>query len=385
MQRFVVVFTFAGLVCCAAAATAQDDLVFDVKGKPTKGRVTAITQEKVTLQAAGGSRQFDIKEVSRITFGADPRELASARPQIVEGRYADALSELKKIDLAKVSETFVKQDIGYYVALCQAKLALNAGEDKAAAIATLKAFLGQNRESYHFYDGVELLGDLNVAAGDFAQATVFYGLLAKAPWPDYQMRAEIQLANAKCAGGNYAEALPMYEKLLTSGLSTPETVQQVLFASVGKAVCLAETGKPEEGLKLMTELIAKNDSSETRLFGRAYNALGRCYLKLNKPKDAVLAYLHTDLLYTRDAERACRIAILSEQAVGADPQSGPGRPGPQQAPHQLRRQPVGGEKIVLLYVQPYGRLESSSERSVRPDGRAGRHAAGSSLRLRRRP
>ena len=38
------------------------------------------------------------------------------------------------------------------------------------------------------------------------------------------------------------------------------------------------------------------------LFARAYNALGRCYMKQNKPKDAVLALLHTDVLFYADAD-----------------------------------------------------------------------------------
>ena len=39
-----------------------------------------------------------------------------------------------------------------------------------------------------------------------------------------------------------------------------------------------------------------------RMIARLYNALGRCYLKQNKPKDAVMAYLHTDVLFYADAD-----------------------------------------------------------------------------------
>jgi tetratricopeptide (TPR) repeat protein len=64
----------------------------------------------------------------------------------------------------------------------------------------------------------------------------------------------------------------------------------------------AETGKAEEGLALLQDLINKNDPQDVPLFARTYNALGKCHQKLNKPKDAVLAYLHTDVLFYTDAD-----------------------------------------------------------------------------------
>jgi hypothetical protein len=67
-------------------------------------------------------------------------------------------------------------------------------------------------------------------------------------------------------------------------------------------VALAETGKADEAIKQLQELIRKNDPQDAVLFARAYNALGRCYLKQNKPKDALLALLHTDVLFYSDAD-----------------------------------------------------------------------------------
>ena len=58
----------------------------------------------------------------------------------------------------------------------------------------------------------------------------------------------------------------------------------------------------DEGVALLQDIINKNDPQDAPLFARTYNALGRCYLKLNKPKDALLAFLHTDVLFSGDAE-----------------------------------------------------------------------------------
>jgi tetratricopeptide (TPR) repeat protein len=304
MRRFAVMAVCAAFPWLAAIGRAQDDNVYGSKGTPTRGRITQVSPDKVTLQAAGGARDFDVREIVRVTFGGEPRELASGRRMAAEGRYEDALKELENVKAEDITEDLIKQDVAYYLAYCQGRLALTSGGDRAAAISALKAFLGKNRNTFHFYDGVELLGDLNLAANDFAAAATFYGLLAKAPWPDYRMRAEIQLANAKCADGKYGEALPMYEKLLGSGLSSPETVQQMLHATVGKAVCLAATGKPQEAIKLLEEIIAKQDPSDAKLFARVYNALGMSHMKLGKTKEAILAFLHTEVLYSGDPDTA---------------------------------------------------------------------------------
>ena len=76
-----------------------------------------------------------------------------------------------------------------------------------------------------------------------------------------------------------------------------------LLAQAGKASCLAGTGSPDEGIKTAEDIIAKNSpENNAELFGRTYNALGACYLKLKKPQDALMAYLHTDVLFYSNPE-----------------------------------------------------------------------------------
>ncbi|MFI4876357.1 MAG: tol-pal system YbgF family protein, partial [Blastopirellula sp. JB062] len=74
------------------------------------------------------------------------------------------------------------------------------------------------------------------------------------------------------------------------------------FATVGKAICLAEQGKPADGVKLIQPVLERANPKDADLFSAAYNALGRCYLKEGKPKDALLAFLHTDILFYGNPE-----------------------------------------------------------------------------------
>jgi tetratricopeptide (TPR) repeat protein len=111
------------------------------------------------------------------------------------------------------------------------------------------------------------------------------------------MRSAVLQGRALAEAGKHDEALTNFDRVLSSGLSTPAALEQKMHATVGRAVCLAATGRAEEGIKLIHDLIAKNDPNDPDLFGRAYNALGACHLQAGEVKEALLAYLHTDVLY----------------------------------------------------------------------------------------
>ena len=75
----------------------------------------------------------------------------------------------------------------------------------------------------------------------------------------------------------------------------------MLLAGSGKAVCLAQGDKPDQGIAVAEKIIAEGDPADAPLFARAYMALGACYEAQGKTMDALLAYLHVDLLFYQDA------------------------------------------------------------------------------------
>ena len=76
-------------------------------------------------------------------------------------------------------------------------------------------------------------------------------------------------------------------------------------------------------IKLVEQVIADAAPEEAELHARAYNALGACYQK--KPdaaKDALLAYLHVDVLYNtlpeEHAEALFHLANLWDKVGNAE-------------------------------------------------------------------
>ena len=167
----------------------------------------------------------------------------------------------------------------------------------------MMAFVRAAPKSNHFFDAARLLGDLAVAQEDYAGAVKFYGAIAsKSPWPDYKMSASLAEAQALVAKGDFPAAEKKYELVASAKTDTKESKRQVLLAQIGKARCMAETGAADEGVKLIEAIIAENEPVDSELFGRAYNAHGDCLRKAGKAKEALMSYLHVDVLFYSQPE-----------------------------------------------------------------------------------
>jgi tetratricopeptide (TPR) repeat protein len=301
LHLFPLLIAFAALA--PQVAQAQQDQVFRKSGAPTRGIVTGVSPTEITLQASGADQKFPVNEVKLVSFDAEPNELNRARQNMLTGQFEQALEDLKKIDAASIGREIVRQDVQYYRALAQAKIALTRGGDKNTAAKDLNTFFAANPGSFHYFEAAEVLGDLAMALDLPDPAKTFYDNLAKAPWPEYKMKAAVLGADALKAKGDYAAALPEYEKVIGASIDTPEASRQKLFSNLGKAECLANTGNPEEAITICEAVIKDNPSTDMELFGRAYNALGVAYLKANKPQDAALAFLHVDTLFFGDSNQ----------------------------------------------------------------------------------
>src|SRR5260221_5404254 len=153
---------------------AQDTVTIGTK--LNRGAVSAMSPAEITLDMAGVARKIAVNEIAKIAFGEEPTELTAARNAVGQKNYRNALDQLDKIDASKVEKDFIKQDIAFYKAYCQGKLALTEGGNKKdAAKDIFNKYYKAYPNNFHFYEAAELLGDLAVATSNFEAATQFYG------------------------------------------------------------------------------------------------------------------------------------------------------------------------------------------------------------------
>ena len=206
--------------------------------------------------------------------------------------------------------------------MATARLALAGEGSKADAGRRLLAFEKAHKNSYHYFEVCEALGDVFAALGKFDQAETYYDKLAAAPWPEYKKRANVLVGRALVGQKQYDSAITRFNEALSSKGEVKESERLALAASLGKASALAGLGKNEEAIAEVNKIIAAADPENLELHARAYNVLGNCYKAANKKKDALLAFLHVDLLYSRfpeqHAEALANLATLWSEVDKAD-------------------------------------------------------------------
>lgn len=279
------------------------DKVYPIQGAVASGKIVDITRDEITIEVRGNNQKLPVAEVRKVVFDDEPSGLDRAREMFAQEQYSQVLDELKKIDASAIKNPLVVQDFDFYRFYSEGKLGLTgSGGDKAKAKAGLLALATKNKNSHHMIELSALLGDLAVGLGKPDEAARYYGLLMSSPNPDIKALAVYYLAQLELGQGKNSEARTRFQQLAGLTSSNAVTVRLKSLAEVGLALCDARDGKPQQALDQLKQMVAKYDSTDQELFARIYNAQGACYIALEKPTQALLAYLRTDLMYFTDAE-----------------------------------------------------------------------------------
>jgi tetratricopeptide (TPR) repeat protein len=229
--------------------------------------------------------------------------LQQARIAARTGRFDDVLTILAKVDPAEIKRPETQQDMAFYKAFAAARMALAGNGSTQEAGKQLMAFEKANPNSYHYFAACETIGDLLAAMGRVEQAEPFYARLAKSANAEYQLRGGVLLGRALVARKDYDGAIKKFDEVAAMRADGKQADALRQAALVGKAAALCGLGKTDEGIKLTEEVIAKADEDQTDLHARAYNVQGNCYLAADKKKEALIAFLHVDVLFAGAAEQ----------------------------------------------------------------------------------
>jgi len=325
MKRNCILLAIAAWLAIGAVGSALDIInPVNKKTKQLRGHVVRMTPQEVEIEVgnSGVSKVMKVNEIESISFEDEPAHLTEARSNINKGEYDKAKGELESLTADGGKRPEIAADIEFYKAFCAARDALGGNGEVADAGRDMAAFAKKYPNNFHYLEACEMLGNLLVANRNYAQAETYYAELANTPFADYKMRAGIGMGKALLAQGKHADAMRAFDDVLNGESMSEQAESQRLAAKLGKARCLALANKPQEAIKMAEEIIAKAKSDESDLLGEAYNTLGTSLRKAGKPKEALLAFLHVDVLYNSmpdaHAEALANLAELFQQMHKAD-------------------------------------------------------------------
>ncbi|TWU00305.1 hypothetical protein Pla108_12540 [Botrimarina colliarenosi] len=300
------------LVAPATTASAVDRVRL-VEGGSASGTIQKITRDAVTIETIDRTIEVPVIQIRAVLFDDEPSQLGQARINTENGGYETALEKLNQAGDDRSAAKGIQQDLAYYRAYCAARLAMGGEGEATQAGRALTEFVRENPDSYHYYAAVEALGDLLVSIGREEQAERTYAQIAKAPSLGLKARSALLIGRSLQSRGEHEDALRRFDALLAAKANEPGIAIIQQAAQLAKAESLAATGDLEGGLKLTRDAIRAASAQETAALAAGYNTLGRCYEEADRSKDALFAYLHTDLLFNSDpATHAEALAHLAK-------------------------------------------------------------------------
>lgn len=267
------------------------------------GKIRDVAAESVTLLENNKERIVPANLVVWIQYDKEPVALTTARTLLQAGAYDEAIAKLAEITPAEQRNMIegMQAENDFITAYATAMKSLTAGnsEGMLSAGKLLKAFVDKYPKSYHIWESNLLIGEMLVALKRPEQAQSAFEQLAKAPWSDLQLQAQIALGQLALEQNEDAKARQLFEKIVAfTGDTTPRVTAKKSLAKIGLAQILIRQDKSDEAVAQLKELIDTVDNSDPGLMAKLYNTLGEAHEKGGNPQAAILDYLHTDLLYS---------------------------------------------------------------------------------------
>lgn len=328
---------------CAAPAVVRADAVRflapGADGTPEEttleGKITSISADEIVLDVDGEKRTLATSAVLGTQYDDEPVVLAAARADVELDKYEEALAKLAEISAADVraARAEVAAEVESLRAIATGRLALAGSEKLATGGRAVLAFVQKSPTYWRRYEAVELLGELLAKTGKPAEAEKQFAALEQAVSPTVRARGKIARAGlALVDAESNAARLDDAEKLFADALAelndagsladAPETAAVKTLAQIGAARVLARRKRFDDAEKTLAEALAATPRDAFPTNAAIYVAQGEIRVAAGRPRDAIVAYLHVELLYpsvrTRRAEALKALAPLWTQVGRPD-------------------------------------------------------------------
>jgi tetratricopeptide (TPR) repeat protein len=280
-------------------------------GGRVRGQIQSESPAEVVVTLGATTMRVPTDQILSIRYEGQTATFQLAESRESAGQLAESAELFKKAAEA-AGRPFPLQAALFREADVLADLALVEPERMKEARDKLTQFLRAYPASRHVAPAREALARLQLHARDFAAAEATIAELDRLPRGGE--RAAVLRTRILAWQGKHAEAIAELDRLIAAA---PKGSARQRAAMLARAESLAGMKKFAEAEALVRQVILANPAEDAAAQAPAYNTLGDCLRAANRPKDALIAYLHTDLLYSKDKEEHPRalqaIATLFRQ------------------------------------------------------------------------
>lgn len=286
----------------ADAITLLPNNTLKVPGGKLSGQITAESPTTLTIQpSAGGAQEIPVEQIASVSYTGQPPTLILAESRAAAGNFEESLDLFAKAATEAASRPLIAQTAQFGRARALAELSKADPKRADEALAALDGFVKANPRSRHRGAALESIARLSLARKDATRAAVAVSQLAEIPWAS--QGAAVLQARVQSLQGQAEVAQKTLEELIAK---LPAGSDARAEARLIRAEVLATGGKASEAESAVREVIAETDPEQAAVQAMAYNTLGDCLRASGKPKEALFAYLHTDILFEADKEQHAR-------------------------------------------------------------------------------
>ena len=318
MNRVILWSTVSiGLLAAVNSASAIDEVIRKSGETSAKGDITEINKDGVTVTMKVGNKTTVVpsNDIAKIRWDGEPAKLNLARGNEDGGRLEIALTGYQEAERdPRANKENIKKDIQYMIARTMGKMALAQPSKADDAISKLEAFSKANPDHFYFYECKLLLGRVYQAKKDFGNAQGAFDALKRAKYPDYRMAATAMSGRLKLDQDDVDGALSAFESVIGENASSPAEKSRRYQAMLGKATCQFKKNQYGDAIKTLDDVVKQASAEDTGVQAEAYVRQGDCLQAQNKTKEAILAYLHVPVLFSKEkalhAESLFRLSQL---------------------------------------------------------------------------
>ena len=287
----------------APASLAVDIVTRRSDNSKIRGSISSATRSEIIVKSTSGTEiKIPITDVRRVQFDREPTALISARANEGSGAFELALEKYTKIQKGyNNSDRRLSTELKFLIARTTAKMAATNPTKAVEAARLLADFRSKNGTNFRYLEATLMHAKLLGTNGKADEGKTLLAEVQQSSVSGYQLQAGVELGSLMLKSDDLDGALAAFTDVVKKS-SDNANAKAALFAGLlGQASCLQKQNNHDQAVKVLDRIIEEASEFESSTLASAWLRKGDSLQVKKEIKAALLAYLHVDVLYPREA------------------------------------------------------------------------------------